>query len=58
MNKITEVIVEPSQVYVGSTFLVKVRVKDALTTKKLLVTEKGKSIITENSNPLRSEWGG
>ncbi|MEE0929584.1 MAG: hypothetical protein UIM53_01130 [Acutalibacteraceae bacterium] len=58
MNKITEVIVEPSQVYVGSTFLVKVRVKDALTTKKLLVTEKGKLIITENSNPLRSEWGG
>ena len=58
MNKITEVIVEPSQVYVGSTFLVKVRVKDALTTKKSLVTEKGKLIITENSNPLRSEWGG
>ena len=31
MNKITEVIVEPSQVYVGSTFLIKVKAINYIT---------------------------
>lgn len=58
MNKIIEKIVEPNKIEVGSTFLLKIKVKDILTSKKMLVTEQGKSIITEDNKPIRSEWGG
>lgn len=58
MNKIIEKIVEPNKIEVGSTFLLKIKVKDILTSKKILVTEQGKSIITEDNKPIRSEWGG
>lgn len=58
MNKIIEKIVEPNKIEVGSTFLLKVKVKDILTSTKLLVTERGKKIITEDNKPIRSEWGG
>ena len=57
MNKIIEKIVEPNKIEVGSTFLLKIKVKDILTSKKMLVTEQGKSIITEDNKPIRSEWG-
>lgn len=58
MNKIVEKIVEPNKVEVGSTFLLKIKIKDILTSKKILVTEQGKSIVTEDNKPIRSEWGG
>ena len=58
MNKIIEKIVEPNKIEVGSTFLLKIKVKDILTSKKMLVTERGKSIVTEDNKPIRSEWGG
>ena len=58
MNKIIEKIVEPSKIEIGSTFLLKVKVKDILTSKKMLVTEQGKSLVTEDNKPIRSEWGG
>lgn len=58
MNKIIEKIVEPNKIEVGSTFLLKIKVKDILTSKKMLVTEQGKSIVTEDNKPIRSEWGG
>ena len=57
MNKIIEKIVEPNKIEVGSTFLLKIKIKDILTSAKLLVTEQGKSIITEDNKPIRSEWG-
>lgn len=58
MNKIIEKIVEPNKIEVGSTFLLKIKVKDILTSKKMLVTEQGKSIFTEDNKPLRTDWGG
>lgn len=58
MNKIIEKIVEPNKIEVGSTFLLKIKIKDILTSKKMLVTEQGKKIITEDNKPIRSEWGG
>ena len=51
MNKIIEKIVEPSKIEIGSTFLLKVKVKDILTSKKMLVTEQGKSLVTEDNKP-------
>ena len=58
MNKIVEKIVEPNKIEVGSTFLLKVKVKDILTSKKMLITEQGKSIFTEDNKPIRTDWGG
>lgn len=58
MNKIIEKIVEPNKIEVGSTFLLKIKVKDILTSKKMLVTEQGKSIFTEDNKTLRTDWGG
>ena len=57
MNKIIEKIVEPNKIEVGSTFLLKIKVKDILTSKKILVTEQGKNIITEDNKPIRTDWG-
>jgi len=58
MNKIIEKIVEPNKIEVGSTFLLKIKIKDILTSKKMLVTELGKSIVTEDNKPIRTDWGG
>lgn len=58
MNKIIEKIVEPNKIEVGSTFLLKIKIKDILTSKKRLITEQRKSIVTEDNKPIRSEWGG
>lgn len=58
MNKIKKIMVEPSKIEVGSTFLLKIEVYDILTSAKFLVTEQGKKIITEDNKPIRSEWGG
>ena len=58
MNKIVEKIVEPNKVEVGSTFLLKVKVYDILTSAKILTTEQKRIIVTEDNKPIRSEWGG
>lgn len=57
MNKIIEKIVEPNRIEVGSTFLLKVKVKDILTSAKLISSEQGIQLVTEDNKPLRSEWG-
>ena len=58
MNKIVEKIVEPNKVEVGSTFLLKIKVKDILTSAKLISSEQGIQLVTEDDKPIRSEWGG
>lgn len=35
MNKITEILTEPSKIYVGSTFLLKIKVNRAITYSEL-----------------------
>lgn len=58
MNKIIEKIVEPNKIEVGSTFLLKIKVKDILTSAKIISTEQRKILVTEDNKPIRSEWGG
>lgn len=58
MPRITEKIVEPSRIEVGSLFKIKVKVFDILTSKKIFITERGNKIITEDGKLIRSEWGG
>ncbi|WP_405317630.1 hypothetical protein [Faecalibacillus faecis] len=57
MPRITEKIVEPSKIYVGSTFKLRVKVSDDYSFKKSLITESGLIIITENKDKIRTEWG-
>lgn len=57
MSKIIEKIVEPSKIYVGSTFKLRVKVSDDYSFKKSLITESGLIIITENKDKIRTEWG-
>lgn len=58
MARIVEKIIEPSRIEVGSLFKIKVKVQDILTSKKVLTTERGIKIITEDGKLIRSEWGG
>lgn len=52
-NKITEKIIEPSKVIVGSTFLIKIKV-DMIESYRI-VTERGENIITEQGENLLTE---
>jgi len=54
--KITEKILEPSIVHTGSTFKLKVKVRDDLIKKRLLITENNIRFITENEKQLKTEW--
>lgn len=49
-NKITEIIVEPTKLYVGSSFRLKVKVQ--FTPSYALITEDENNIITEDANQL------
>lgn len=57
MARITEIIVEPSTIYIQDRFKIKVKVEDYFTTKRVLITEDNKPIITENDKLIRTEWG-
>lgn len=57
MSNIKEIIVEPNKIYVGSTFRLKIKVKDDFLFKKSLMTENGLIILTENKENIRTEWG-
>lgn len=58
MPQILEKIVEPSRIEVGSTFKIKIKVKDILTSKKVFETENKITLITEDGKLIRTEWGG
>ncbi len=55
-SKITEVIIEPSKIYVNSTFLLKIKVEDDIKKKKYIITEDNKRIITEDGKTIITEW--
>ena len=57
MSKIKEIIVEPALIYVGSNLKIKIKVKDDYSFKKSLITESGLTIVTEDKNTIRTEWG-
>ena len=52
-NKILEKIVEPSKIFVGSTFLLKIKVD--LIESYQLVTERSENIITEQCENIITE---
>ena len=54
--KITEKILEPNKIRVGSKFLLKIKVEDNFAFSKKLITEDGKALITENGNTILTEW--
>lgn len=56
-NKIIEIITEPNKIYVGSTFLLKVKVEDMSPSRKYLATENALKIISEDNNKIIAEWG-
>ena len=57
MSKIQEIIVEPAKVETGSRFKLKVRAIDSYIKKKRIISEDNKTIITENGEKIRTEWG-
>ena len=56
-NKIIEIITEPSKIYVGSTFKLKVKVEDMSPSRKFLTTEISQKIISEDGKKIIAEWG-
>lgn len=56
-NKIIEIITEPSKIYVGSTFLLKVKVEDMSPSRKYLATESFQKILSEDNKRIIAEWG-
>lgn len=57
MSKIVEKIVEPSKVFVGSTFKLKIKIEDDFFYRKKLTTEDSFVLVTEDNKTLRTEWG-
>lgn len=57
MLRVLEKIVEPSIIYTGSTFKLKVKVDDYYLEKRKLITETGITLITENNEEIKTEWG-
>lgn len=57
MPKIIEKIIEPNKIIVGSIFKLKVKVEDDYYNKKILATENGVVIISEDGKRIRTEWG-
>ena len=57
MSKIQEIIVEPGKIEVCSTFKLKVRVIDDHINKQKIISENRKSIVTEDGENIRTEWG-
>lgn len=57
MSKILEKIVEPSKIYVGSTFKLKIKVQDDYFNRKRIVTEDNILITTQSGKIIRTEWG-
>lgn len=57
MSKILEKIVEPSKIYVGSTFKLKIKVQDDYFNRKRIITEDNMLITTQSGKVIRTEWG-
>ena len=55
--KITEKILEPTKIYVGSKFLLKIKVEDNFAFTKQLKTEDNKNFLTEDNKLILTEWG-
>lgn len=57
MSKIQEIILEPSKIYAGSTFKLKIKVQDDYFNRKRIITENNVLITTQSGKIIRTEWG-
>lgn len=58
MAVIKKILVEPSnELTVNQEFIVKILVEDEFLIKKTIITENEITIITEDGNPIRTEYG-
>lgn len=57
MIRISEIIVEPSTVYVDQEFRLKVKVDSEYLLRQKFVTEDNIEIVTENGENIVTEWG-
>lgn len=57
MSKITQILLEPNKIYVGSNFKIKVKVEDDYFYRKKIVSEDNLILVTENGEQIRTEWG-
>lgn len=55
-NKIIEKIVEPSKIYIGDKFTLKIKVRDAIPIKQYITTENSQILITEDNKKIITEW--
>ena len=56
-NKIIEKIVEPSKIYIGDKFTLKIKARDAIPIKQYITTENSQILITEDNKKIITEWG-
>ena len=56
-NKIIEILTEPTEIYVGSSFKLKIKVEDMSPSRKYLATENSLKIISEDNKKIIAEWG-
>lgn len=56
MSRIIEKIVEPTKIYVGSTFKLKIKVQDDYLQYRQIITENDKILITEDGKRIITEW--
>lgn len=54
-SKIIEKILEPDKIYVSSKFVLKVKVEDDIEASKVLATEDGRRILTEDNKRIQME---
>lgn len=56
MSRIIEKIVEPTKIYVGSTFKLKIKVQDDYLQYRQIISEDSKILITEDGKQISTEW--
>lgn len=54
--RIIEKISEPSIIYAGSTFKLKIKVVDDILQRKYITSENNKQLITEDGKKIITEW--
>lgn len=57
MLRISEIIVEPSKIYVNQEFKLKIKIDSEYLLRQKFVTENNIEIIAENGENIVTEWG-
>lgn len=57
MLRISEIIVEPSKIYVNQEFKLKIKIDSEYLLRQKFVTENDVELTTENGESIVTEWG-